>query len=226
MKLSVIIPFFNQSETIIKILKNLDSIPEKFQKEIILVDDGSTDDCKKFLNDYIREKISVLAIHKIRGGREAVLRTGLSQATGEIILLLDFGMIYHAEDYSKLIKPIIELNADLVWVPYSYKTNSLPISSFWIFLWNRFLTLVTNFFCNLNITHFRAGGILFNRKFFKRISFCKDRGLLEPQLLARIAESKSRIFEVIPMKNKIAKPLSLKSNIDAFYSIIKYNLFF
>ena len=225
MKLSIIIPCFNQRNVITKTLKSLDNIPKRFDKEIILVDDGSRDDFRKFLRDHIRNKVNTLALHKSKGGRTAALRTGLSQATGEIILLLDFGVNYQPEDYLTFLKPILELNADIVWVPYAYNTNSLPVSSFWIFFWNRFLTLYSNFFSNINLTHFRAGGILFRKKFFSKIVINEDRGFLEPQLLALFVEAKSQIYEINTQHNHLAKSLSFKESIYTFYSILKYHLF-
>ena len=225
MKLSIIIPCFNQRNVIVETLKSLNNIPEKIDKEIILVDDRSRDDFREFLRDHISNKVNILALHKSKGGRAAALRTGLSQATGEIILLLDFGVNYQPEDYLTFLKPILELNADIVWVPYSYKTNSLPVGSFWIFFWNRFLTVYSNFFNNINLTHFRAGGILFNKKFFNRIVINQDRGLLEPQLLSLFVEAKSQIYEINIQHNHLAKSLSFREYIYTFYSILKYHLF-
>lgn len=224
-KLSVIIPCFNQADTVIKIIKSLDSIPKIIEKEIILVDDGSSNDCKIFLRNRLVDKVTVLAFHKTRSGRIAVLRTGLSQATGEIILLLDFGTIYQSEDYLNLIKPIIDCNAEVVWVPYAYKTNSSPVGSYRTFLWNRFLTGFSNFLCNLNLSHFRAGGILFHKKFFCKVTIKDEKSILEPQLLSLMAESKSRIFEVNPHHKNLPASLSKKEAINAFYSMVKHNLF-
>ena len=225
MLLSIIIPVYNEIDFIDETLRRAKETP--YDKEIIIVDDCSTDGSKEYLKDLGEEGIIILFKEKNQG-KGSALRKGIATATGDIILIQDADFEYDPKDYPVLLGPILEGKADVV---YGSRFLGGPhrVLYFWHFVRNHILTLVSNMFTNLNLTDMETGYKVFRKEVIKAINIESNRFGVEPEITAKIAKGKWRIFEVpisyYGRSHEDGKKFTWRDSIKAFFTIVKYNLF-
>lgn len=193
MKVSVVVPVYNEVRTIKEILSAVQAVP--LEKEIIIVDDGSTDGTRSCLQEMSREKDVKVLYHDRNQGKGAALRTGFGAATGEVILIQDADLEYDPLEYPGLLAPIREGKADVV---YGSRFLSGPhrVLFFWHYAGNRFLTLLSNALSNLNLSDMETCYKVFRREILDDITIKSQRFGFEPEFTMKVAKKKLRIYEV------------------------------
>ncbi|GAB3725340.1 glycosyltransferase family 2 protein [Flavobacterium koreense] len=234
-KLSIIIPIYNEAATIHLILdkiKNV-SLPDNIKKEIIVVDDCSTDNSKTKIEAYI-EGNSKLDIkfyqHDKNKGKGAALHTGIKNASGEFTIIQDADLEYNPEEYSILLQPVLDGFADVVYGSRFMGGNAHRVLFFWHTIGNRFLTFLSNMFSNLNLTDMETCYKLFNTKILQSLNLKERRFGFEPEVTIKVSRIKKiRMYEVgisyYGRTYEEGKKINWKDGVHAIYCIIKYGLF-
>jgi len=228
MKLSIIIPCFNEQNTISLVI---DKILSSYtgEKEIIVIDDCSNDKTSDILKTDLKNKIDKLILNPRNYGKGYSIRKGISIADGDIILIQDADLEYDPSDYVKLIKPIEKGVADVVYGSRFVGGDEKRVLYFWHTLGNKFLTILSNMFTNLNLTDMEVGYKLFKSDVIKDLNLVEDRFGFEPEITAKIAKKKINIFEVgisyYGRKYSEGKKITWKDGVSAIRCIVKYNLF-
>ncbi len=227
MKVSIVIPCYNEKNTIEKIVEAVRSAPIE-NKEIIIVDDCSGDGTRAVLQEKISQMVDRIIYHPVNRGKGAALRTGFAAATGDIILVQDADLEYSPEDYPVLLGPLMSGKADAVFGSRFMGGRPHRVLFFWHMAGNRLLTLFSNIFTNLNLTDIEAGYKAFKAPVIKSIQIEEDRFAVEPEIVAKLARSGCRIYEVgISYSGRTyaeGKKVSWKDGVRAIYAILKYNL--
>lgn len=223
--LSIIIPVYNEKETINDIIDAVVATP--YRKEIIIVDDCSTDGTRNILTKIKKDGLKVY-LHDKNQGKGAALQTGFSHATGDIILIQDADLEYDPQDYSTLINPILEGKADVVYGSRFAGHGAHRVLYFWHYMGNRFLTFLSNLFTNLNLTDVETCYKAFRREAIAGVKIKEKRFGFEPEITAKMARKKLRIYEV-PISYygrtyEEGKKVTWKDGLRAMWCIIKYNL--
>jgi glycosyltransferase involved in cell wall biosynthesis len=235
--LSVVIPVYNERETIREILRHVRAVP--IQKQIILVDDYSTDGTRDILKRLETEEPDlVIAYHDRNQGKGAALRTGFAKATGQIVIVQDADMEYDPAQYPQLIEPIIEGKADVVYGS-RFIGEKHRVLYFWHSLANKFLTLLSNTFTNLNLTDMEVCYKVFRREVIQGITLKSDRFGFEPEVTAKVARfrmpaiegrpaRRCRVYEMPVSYNgrdyREGKKIGWKDGVQALYCIVRYAL--
>ena len=228
MKLSIVVPVYNEKQTINQILERIENTP--YDKEIIVVDDCSTDgtrDILRSLDSSSRISSARFLYQPVNQGKGAALRTGIAAATGDIVIVQDADLEYDPADYGTLIQPIKAGLADVV---YGSRFLSGPhrVLFFWHSLGNRVLTILSNMFTDLNLTDMETGYKAFRRELFSKITIEENRFGFEPEITAKIARFRCRIYEVpisyFGRDYSEGKKITWKDGVAALYFIVKYNL--
>jgi glycosyltransferase involved in cell wall biosynthesis len=228
MKLSIIIPCYNEKETIQSIVEAVKASPVK-EKEIIIVDDYSTDGTREILKQQISSQVDKIIYHPVNRGKGAALRSGFQEATGDIVVVQDADLEYDPQEYPTLMEPIIRNRADIVFG--SRFMGGLPhrVVYFWHMIGNKFLTLLSNMFTNLNLTDMETCYKMFRREIIQSIKIEEDRFGFEPEITAKIARGGYRIYEVgISYYGRTyseGKKIGWRDGFRAIYAIVKYNIF-
>ena len=232
MKISVIIPCYNEEHTILKVIKSVHESLNRYEYEIILVDDGSTDNTKELLEEYSRsdEKVEVI-YHDINSGKGASLRTGFKAAIGDVVIIQDADLEYDPSEYSKLFKPIQDGKADVVYGSRFKSGDTTRVLFFWHKMGNLFLTGLSNLLTNLNLTDIETCYKVFRKEILDQITIEENRFGFEPEITAKISKIRPRIriYEVgISYYGRTYEEGKKITWIDGFrslYVILKYNLF-
>ena len=227
MKLSIIIPCYNEYTTIKKIIDKINN-QRAFDKEIIVIDDCSSDGTSEILND-LKDQINSLILNKKNYGKGYCIKKGIEIASGDIILIQDADLEYDPNDYEKLVKPIMNNDADVVYGSRFVGSDQKRVLFFWHSLGNKFLTLLSNMFTNLNLTDMECCYKAFKTEVIKNINLKENRFGFEPEITAKIAKKDIRIYEVgikyFGRKYSEGKKITWKDGFRAIYCIIYYNLF-
>ena len=228
MKLSIIIPCYNEKSTIREVVDAVLAAPYD-DKEIIIVDDCSKDGTKEVLLEEIEPLVHQILFHKVNQGKGAALRTGIQAATGDIVLIQDADLEYDPQEYPNLVEPILRNKADVVYGSRFMGSQPHRVLYFWHSVGNMVLTVLSNMFTNLNLTDMETCYKVFRREIIQGISIKENRFGFEPEITAKIAKLECRIFEVgisyYGRTYKEGKKVGWKDGFRAIYCIIKYNLF-
>ncbi len=228
MKLSIIIPCYNEKSTIREVVDAVLAAPYE-DKEIIIVDDCSKDGTKEVLLEEIEPLVHRILFHKVNQGKGAALRTGIQAATGDIVLIQDADLEYDPQEYPNLVEPILRNKADVVYGSRFMGSQPHRVLYFWHSVGNMVLTILSNMFTNLNLTDMETCYKVFRREIIQGISIQENRFGFEPEITAKVAKLECRIFEVgisyYGRTYKEGKKIGWKDGIRAIYCIIKYNLF-
>ena len=228
MILSVIIPCYNEKKTILNIV-NAVLATENINKEIIVVDDCSTDGTRDILRNEISQLVNKIIYHEKNCGKGAALRSGTKAATGDIVIIQDADLEYDPQEYPSLVYPILEDKADVVFGSRYMGGRPHRVTYFWHSVLNRVLTLTSNMFSNLNLTDMETCYKVFRREIIQGISIKENRFGFEPEITAKIARLNCRVYEVgisyYGRKYEEGKKIGWKDGIRALYCIVKYNVF-
>jgi glycosyltransferase involved in cell wall biosynthesis len=195
MKVSIVIPCYNEKNTIEKVIAAVRNAPLN-SKEIIVVDDCSQDGTQTLLREKISEVVDQVIYHPVNRGKGAALRSGFAAATGDLILVQDADLEYNPEDYPVLLQPLESDKADAVLGSRFMGGQPHRVLFFWHMVGNKFLTLLSNIFTNLNLTDVETGYKAFKASLIKSIELEEDRFGIEPEIIAKLAQRGCRIYEV------------------------------
>ena len=220
--LSVIVPVYNEKKTLREILKRIQAVD--VEKEIILVDDFSTDGTRDILKEVEGGNVRVY-YHEENRGKGAAIRTAIPHIRGEIALIQDADLEYNPAEYPRLIKPIVEGRADVVYGS-RFKGEEVRVHLYWHYVGNQFLTTVSNMFTNLNLTDMETCYKVFKGEILKSLPLRANRFGIEPEFTAKIARRKYRIYE-IPISYdgrdyEEGKKIGWKDGVAALYYIIRF----
>lgn len=226
MKLSIIIPCYNERDTILALIQSVKASPV-WDKEIIVVDDGSKDGTRVILESLEDPEVKIL-FHEVNQGKGSALRTGFSVATGDICIVQDADLEYDPQEFPIMIQPILEGKADVVFGSRFQSGRPHRVVYFWHRIGNGFLTLTSNIFTDLNLSDMETCYKAFRREIIQAINIQEKRFGFEPEVTAKIAKMKVRIYEVgISYYGRTydeGKKIGWKDGVRAFYCILKYNL--
>lgn len=230
MKLSIVIPVYNEKNTIEKLLKTVEEVSlAGMEKEIIIVDDGSTDGTREILAKYSGGPYKVI-LQPVNQGKGAAIRTGFAAATGDFIIIQDADLEYDPHEYPLLLDPMIEGKADVVFGSRFIGDRPHRVLFFWHSVANKMLTLFSNMLTDINLTDMETCYKAFTREALRKIlpHLTAERFNIEPEITARVAQKKLRIFEVgisyYGRTYEEGKKINWKDGVSALWAIIKYNL--
>jgi len=225
-KLSIVIPVYNEVGTIEEILNRVGAVPQ--EKEIIVVDDGSTDGTAQWLRKMPQKDHVTVLFHTTNMGKGAALRTGFHHVSGDIVIVQDADLEYDPNDYDVLINPILDGRADVV---YGSRFLGGPhrVLYFWHYVGNKLLTILSNMFTNINLTDMETGYKAFRSTLLKNLEIKSNHFGFEPEITARFSRLKCRIYEVPISYNgrgyEEGKKITWKDGVAALLHIIRFRFF-
>ena len=227
MKVSVVIPAYNEIQTIDEILERVKAVP--FDKEIVVVDDFSSDGTRERLRELAAGGSLKLIEHERNRGKGAALRSGFEHASGDVVVVQDADLEYNPNDLVTVVEPILEGRADVVFGSRFIGSDAHRVLYFWHYVVNRGLTLLSNVMTNLNLTDMEVCYKAFRREILQKITIEEDRFGFEPEITAKVARLNARIYEVgISYAGRTyeeGKKIGWRDGLHALRCLLKYNLF-
>ena len=228
MLISIIIPCFNEKNTIEILIDKINNVKE-INKEIIIIDDCSTDGTREILKEKVLNKVQKIIYNETNNGKGYSVKKGIEICSGKIVIIQDADLEYDPKEYSKLIKPILNGHADVVYGSRFVGSEEKRILFFWHTVANKMLTMLSNMFSNLNLTDMETCYKVFRTDIVKKINLEEKRFGFDPEITAKIAKLKPRIYEVgisyFGRTYEQGKKIRLKDAFIVFKCIVKYNLF-
>jgi glycosyltransferase involved in cell wall biosynthesis len=228
MKLSIIIPCYNEKDTIREIVQAVRAAPV-VEKEIIIVDDCSTDGTRDILRSEIVPLVEKVIFHETNKGKGAAMRTGIREATGDIVIVQDADLEYDPQEYPRVIEPILQGKADVVYGSRFLGGRPHRVLFFWHYMGNKFLTILSNMFTDLNLTDMETCYKAFRREIIQAVHIEESRFGFDPEVTAKVAKMGVRFYEVgisyYGRSYAEGKKIGWKDGVRAIYCILKYNLF-
>lgn len=230
MKVSILIPCFNEVGTIGAVLERVSAVPLEMAREIVVIDDFSTDGTREYLQSIEGKDETIKVVFQTKNhGKGAALRAGFKYASGDVIIIQDADFEYDPNNYHKLLEPIIKNNADVVYGSRFIGGESHRVLFFWHSLGNKFLTILSNMFTNLNLTDMEVCYKVFKREILDKIELKENRFGFEPEFTSKISRLNCRIYEVgisyFGRTYAEGKKINWKDGVRAIYVIVRYNLF-
>lgn len=233
LKLSVIIPCYNEKNTIQTVIQSVKNCACEggLNIEIIIVDDCSTDGTRKLLKEVIEKDVEKVLYHKVNQGKGAALKDGFKAATGDLVIVQDADMEYDPKDYVTLIQPFIKgrCDAEVVYGSRYMHSDRYMIKRFYHSAGNKFLTFLSNIFSDMALTDMETCYKMFRREVIQSIPICERRFGFEPEITAKISKRRYKVYEVpisyYPRSYNEGKKIGVKDGFRAIYCILKYNLF-
>lgn len=227
LRLSVVIPCFNEITTLERVLEAVRRSPVP-NKEIIVVDDGSTDGTRELIQTRLRDQIDQVILQPHNRGKGAALRAGFAAATGDIVVVQDADLEYDPAEFPKLMRPFLDQGADVVFGSRFIGGESHRVLYYWHSVGNRLLTMISNMFTNLNLTDMEVCYKLLRRELLQRITIEEERFGFEPEITAKLAKLECSIYEVgISYAGRTyaeGKKIGWRDGLWALWCILKYNL--
>lgn len=227
MKLSVVIPCYNEKRTIKKLVEHVRQSGVA-EQEIIVVDDGSDDGTRELLRTEIQPLVDKIIFHEVNMGKGAALRTGFNEITGDIVIVQDADLEYDPREYGRLMEPILNRGADAVYGSRFAGGNPHRVAYFWHMVGNKFLTLLSNMFTDINLTDMETCYKMIKKETIRKIRIEENRFGFEPEITAKLARLDCVIYEIgISYSGRTyaeGKKISWKDGIRAIYAILKFNI--